>query len=384
MASNLNPTPSDAHPESMDFLSHAWCNFAVQALQPELEDGPLVILDNSIKPFESNAKSPFMKMDDSDFKSLPPWKSDDVKSLIWMQQAMHPELNYNSYFQKKWLPWNIVLPFKNVSMKKWLKEIKQRRKEEGRLRRAEVHAAISVASVAAALAAIAAENSKKDEPSTAKEAAVASAAALVAAQCAKVAEAMGAKREQLSSLIGSAMSGTNASDILTLTAAATTSLKGAATLKARTVCKKRLNGNAPVLPIEDTNDLDFNFDKYRTILAKGADLTVETPEGKYSVRTVSVILNSEAKVILQIRKKHNLWKNKKESIVLDLHAELYKDTEGEDTKTCYLIVLTTSRGTFKLDMADGYQRYKTWATTINHMLMLSTSFTKYELQFYKS
>jgi hypothetical protein len=107
-------------------------------------------------------------------------------------------------------------------MKKWLKEIKQRRKEDGRLRRAEVHAAISVASVAAALAAIAAENSKKDEPSTAKEAAVASAAALVAAQCAKVAEAMGAKREQLSSLIGSAMSGTNASDILTLTAAAAT------------------------------------------------------------------------------------------------------------------------------------------------------------------
>jgi hypothetical protein len=60
MASNLNPTASDAHPESMDFLSHAWCNFAVQALQPELEDRPLVILENSIKPFESNAKSPFM------------------------------------------------------------------------------------------------------------------------------------------------------------------------------------------------------------------------------------------------------------------------------------------------------------------------------------
>lgn len=61
MASNLNPTPSIAHPESMDFLSHAWCNFAVQALQPELEDvGSLVILDNSIKPFESNVKSPFM------------------------------------------------------------------------------------------------------------------------------------------------------------------------------------------------------------------------------------------------------------------------------------------------------------------------------------
>lgn len=118
-------------------------------------------------------------------------------------------------------PWKIV-PFKNVSIKKWLKDIKERRKEEGRLQRAEVHAAISVAGVAAALAALAAENSKKDESSTAKEAAVASAAALVAAQCAKVAEAMGAKREQLGRAIGSAMSGTNASDILTLTAAAAT------------------------------------------------------------------------------------------------------------------------------------------------------------------
>lgn len=119
------------------------------------------------------------------------------------------------------LPWKIV-PFKTISIKKWLKEIKLKRKEEDRLQRAEVHAAISVAGVAAALAAIAAENSKKDESSMAKEPAIATAAALVAAQCAQVAEAMGAKREQLSSVIGSAMSGTSASDILTLTASAAT------------------------------------------------------------------------------------------------------------------------------------------------------------------
>ena len=65
-------------------------------------------------------------------------------------------------------------------------------------------------------------------------------------------------------------------------------------------------------------------------------------------------------------------------IILDLHAELYKDSEGEETsETCYLIVLTTSRGTFKLDMGDDFQRYKTWATTINHLLLLSSSITKY-------
>lgn len=119
------------------------------------------------------------------------------------------------------MPWKQIIPLKSVSIKKWFKEIKLRRKEDQRLQRAEVHAAISIAGVAAALAAIAAENSKK-ESNEDRDAAIASATALVAAQCAKVAEAMGAKKEHLGSVIGSAMSGTSPSDILTLTAAAVT------------------------------------------------------------------------------------------------------------------------------------------------------------------
>lgn len=120
------------------------------------------------------------------------------------------------------MSWKIIPPFKHVSIKKWLKEIKQKSKEEKRVQRAEVHAALSVAGLAAALAAIAAENSNCDDSSTTKESAVASATALVAAHCAKVAEAMGAKKEQLGSVLASAMTGTSTSDILTLTAAATT------------------------------------------------------------------------------------------------------------------------------------------------------------------
>lgn len=60
MDPNPNPTLSQAHPETMDFLSHAWCNFAVQALQPEAEarERSLVLHDTSIKIFESDAKSP--------------------------------------------------------------------------------------------------------------------------------------------------------------------------------------------------------------------------------------------------------------------------------------------------------------------------------------
>ncbi|KAH7860799.1 hypothetical protein Vadar_018129 [Vaccinium darrowii] len=359
MDSNLMATVSEAHPDTMDFLSRAWCNFAIQAFQPESQDQSLALQESvPLNKFECDTKSPFsfspsksVKMQDGD-RSIPPWKSNDVKSWIRMQQAMHPELNYNSCFRKKWFAWKIA-PLKHVPIKKWWKEIKQKRKEDQRLQRAEVHAAVSVAGIAAALAAVAAENSKQDDTSTsAKDSAVASAAALVAAQCAQVAEAMGATREQLSTIMSSAMMGTSASDILTLTAAATTSLRGAVTLKARSGCKNRLNGSAPVLPIEDhNNDLELDFEKCRSLLAKGAEVKIELPDG----------------------------------IVIDLHAELYKDSEADqETDTCYLIVLATNGGMVKLDMMDDYQRYKMWATTINHMLMLSTSFRKYELQFYKT
>ncbi|CAK8561374.1 unnamed protein product [Lathyrus sativus] len=53
-----------------------------------------------------------------------------------------------------------------------------------------------------------------------------------------------------------------------------------------------------MLPIEEKYDLDFDFEKGRLILAQGAELYVESPEGKYMPRSVSIILNSEAKVII--------------------------------------------------------------------------------------
>ncbi|KAE9609819.1 hypothetical protein Lalb_Chr07g0180081 [Lupinus albus] len=281
-SSDFNLSPSDAYPETMDFLSHAWCNFAVQTLQTQPQHGSFVPFDNSMKQLDPASPindHPTMeksaRMDDEDFRSLPGWKSNDVKSWIWMQQAMHPELNYNSGFRKKLMSWKQIIPLKNVSIKKWFKEIKLKRKEEQRLQKAEMHAALSIAGVAAALAAVAAENSEK-ESNKDKDAAIASASALVAAHCAKVAEAMGIKKEHLGSVIGSAMSGTNTTEILTLTAAAATSLKGAATLKARSGCKNKLNRG---VPIQDNNDLDFDFQKGRCILAQGAELYVETPEG---------------------------------------------------------------------------------------------------------
>ncbi|XP_071715675.1 uncharacterized protein [Rutidosis leptorrhynchoides] len=386
------PTLSEAHPETMDLLSRAWCDFAVkEALQPEFQNQALVLSINSTS-FDDGSTSPnFMKlgslrMDDTT-KPLPPWKTNDVKSWIWMQQAMHPELNYGSCFRKKWQSWNIT-PFKSshLSIKKWLKEIKRKRKENERLQKAEIHAAISVAGVAATLAAIAAENSNDSHISNrAKEAAVATAAALVAAHCAKTAESIGAKKHQISTAMSSAMSSTNANDILTLTAAASTSLRGASTLKTRSSgCKNRLNGNVPVLPIEENNtDLEYDFEQCRLVLRKGDQLSIKTSDGRRLMRSVSIVLNHEAKVVLRTKKLNllNAFSVKKESVVLDQHVELYQKSKN-NRETCFLIVLTTTRGMIKLDMMNDNENYKIWTWAINHMLSLSTSFNKYSLEYH--
>lgn len=112
---------------------------------------------------------------------------------------------------------------------RWLKDRKEKKKEETRAHNAQVHAAVSVAAVASAVAAIAAataasSGSGKDEQMAKTDTAVASAATLVAAQCVEAAEAMGAEREHLASVVSSAVNVRSAGDIMTLTAAAATGI----------------------------------------------------------------------------------------------------------------------------------------------------------------
>ncbi|KAJ6800650.1 VAN3-binding protein-like [Iris pallida] len=98
----------------------------------------------------------------------------------------------------------------NRTVGRWLKDRRERKKEETRAHNAQLHAAVSVAGVAAAVAAVAAATaasaasggSRKDDRAARTDMAVASAATLVAAQCVEAAEAMGAEREHLASVVG--------------------------------------------------------------------------------------------------------------------------------------------------------------------------------------
>ncbi|XP_072979633.1 VAN3-binding protein [Typha angustifolia] len=366
----------------MDLLSSAWCSSAIQVLQPKAQDCLLTSLtDKPIIAYENEMKAPSLKsnhslvMDEGGAKSIPQWKYDDLKSWIWLQKAIHPELDYDLCSRKKWLSRKFT-PWSGISIKKWVKEIKQKRKEAERLQRAEVHAAISVAGVAAALAAIASEkNADPNQPNSLKEAAVASAAALVAAQCVQVAESVGAKREQITSAISAAMTSTDANNIVTLTAAAATSLRGAATLRGRPGHREKIKGNSPTL-VHDEFELDFG--RCRTALAKGDEILVATPDGKFRLRTVSATMNRDGQILLKVKKINMImsFSSAKESIIYDLHVSPPEKPIQEDAT--YSIDMTTSKGKIELKVRD-YMQYKKWVSTINHMLMLSKTFTRYEL-----
>ncbi|CAD5186929.1 unnamed protein product [Musa acuminata subsp. malaccensis] len=365
--------------QQMDLLSHAWCNSAIQVFQPSVDDCPNAFKERQIVAFENDKmlqKSDMsLIVDEGDLRSTSQLKFDDLKSWIWLQKAIHPELDYDLCMRKKWFSKNII-PWKEISIRKWLKEMKQKRKEEERLQRAEVHAAISVAGVAAALAAIAAENLEANQHKSLRDTAVASAAALVAAQCAQVAEAAGAKREQISSAIDAAATATDAANIFTLTAAAATSMKGAATLRGRQGQRQKTKGSSPALLCDD---FGFDLGRCRASLAKGDEILVATEDGKCRLRSVSAILNRDAKVVLRIKKTNALmvFSTAKESVVYELDTNPLEEPKKEADGS-YCIGMQTSQGKIELK-TDDYVQCKKWLTTINHMLMLSSTLSRKEL-----
>ncbi|ONM01277.1 VAN3-binding protein [Zea mays] len=242
---------------------------------------------------------------------------------------------------------------------RWLKDRRERRKEEARAHNAQVHAAVSVAAVAAAIAAVAAGKGARTDM------AVASAATLVAAQCVEAAEALGAEREQLAAAVASAVSVRTPSDVATVTAAAATALRGAATLRARAL--KEAWNVAAVTPVEKgamtgggghhlhgggykhdgqqqrqrllrevessnssssclSDELvlgeENNFLGICTqeLLARGTELLKRTRKGSLHWKVVSVYINRAGLVMLKMKSRHvgGTITKKKKSVVVDV------------------------------------------------------------------
>ncbi|XP_057832586.1 VAN3-binding protein isoform X1 [Cryptomeria japonica] len=410
----FNPIPEIPF-EPMEFLSRSWSSSSIevmQALSPNSQEksramvvSPFSVTSSSLQFTSSeDCRSPtdlcplIPKRDSrcgmekfSNQEEFPPTPrlAEDLKAWLWMQQTIHPELNLGKRLQKKLFPRNMTClktMLQASSIKKWIKDLKDKKKEEIRLHNAQLHAAISVAGVAAALAAIAAGHINEDSESK-TNVAVASAAALVAAQCVEVAENMGADRHKISSVVTSAVNAKNAGDILTLTAAAATSLRGATTLKSRPKKENHKWSHSSVIPFEkdgsctpkspngeDTmsGNSDADFCNSRALLAKGTELLLHIANGKPVWKNVCVFLNIDSQLILKVRSKHigGAFIKVKESVILEVEAWPRNGLNQDDEHSQFLL-MRTSGGTMEFEFKDHFE-HQLWTFTISRLSMYSS------------
>jgi hypothetical protein len=125
--------------------------------------------------------------------------------------------------------------------------------DKARAERARVHAAVSVASVAAAVAAVAVAAGASPEVDVTDDgarmgSALASATQLLASHCVEAAELAGADHDQVASAVETAVDVRSPGDLLTLTAAAATALRGAAAMRHR--AQREARSRAAVAPYD--------------------------------------------------------------------------------------------------------------------------------------
>uniref|UniRef100_A0A0A8ZY38 PH domain-containing protein n=1 Tax=Arundo donax TaxID=35708 RepID=A0A0A8ZY38_ARUDO len=241
--------------------------------------------------------------------------------------------------------------------------VKQSSKEKQRAEKANVHAMVSVARVAAAVAAVAAATSS-DIQTSKMAAAMASATELLASHCVEAAQHAGARHEQVAGAVQAAVGVRSPGDLMTLTAAAATALRGAATLKQR-----EARSNASVLPYEKGHSWSPD------IWCKEGELLKRTRKGDLHRTRVSIYINKRSQVILKLKNKHiggALSKNNK-SVVYGVYSELPTWAEpGKDSmeETC-CFGLSTARGLVEFQCENSISKQK-WVDDVQNLLRQAT------------
>ncbi|PAN48505.1 hypothetical protein PAHAL_9G386200 [Panicum hallii] len=240
--------------------------------------------------------------------------------------------------------------------------VRQRGKEKQRAEKAHVHAMVSVARVAAAVAAVAAATSC-DAQATKMAAAMASATELLASHCVEAAQHAGARHDQVAGAVQAAVGVRSPGDLMTLTAAAATALRGAATLKQRV--QRETRSNASVLPYEKGHSWSTD------IWCKEGELLKRTRKGDLHKTRVSIYINKRSQVMLKLKSKHiggALSKNNK-SVVYGVYSELPTWAEpGKDSmeETC-CFGLSTAQGLVEFECESSASKQK-WVDDVQNLL----------------
>ncbi|XP_056858991.1 VAN3-binding protein isoform X2 [Raphanus sativus] len=197
------------------------------------------------------------------------------------------------------------------------------KRDKSRYENAHLHTAVSIASLATAIAAVTASANQDGGAFTEPKmiSALASASELLASHCVELAELSGAGHDRVVSAVRSAVDVRGPGDLLTLTAAAATALRGEAALRTR-LPKEAKNNAAAISPCEralpETHDCSSEIDSSSTTTEEQAsaqgveeselecngELMQCTRNGVLRWKHMKVYINKKSQVVVEIKSKH--------------------------------------------------------------------------------
>ncbi|RLM61311.1 VAN3-binding protein-like [Panicum miliaceum] len=244
------------------------------------------------------------------------------------------------------------------------------RLDKARAERARVHAAVSVASVAAAVAAVAAgaAGPGADVEGARMETALASATQLLASHCVEIAELAGADHDQVASAVEAAVDVRSPGDLLTLTAAAGTALRGAAAMRHR--AQREARSRAAVAPYE-TRAGSYRAD----VWCKEGALLKRSRKGALHWKHVAVYINRKSQVIVKLKSKHigGAFSKKKKGVVYGVYDDIPAwpaheggGAPGSAAEACHF-GLRTAQGLLEFQCESRAQR-QDWVEAVKNLI----------------